>query len=73
MRGCLKLSLDELAEKLHTKVAGSGFHKTDFALALLCQDPKTWKVPAYIATGLRWLEHEVTPPLPDAAIAEMAA
>ncbi len=58
------LTLEVLAERLHNRIKGSGFKKTDFALALLAQGPATWQVPSYIAKGLRWLEQEMTPPRP---------
>ncbi|WP_234889988.1 hypothetical protein [Sinorhizobium medicae] len=41
------------------------FSKTDFALALLAEDPTNWVVPEYIADGLRWLEAEIVPPEPE--------
>jgi hypothetical protein len=56
-----------LPSGLHRRVKSSSFKKTDFALALLAQDPDTWVVPTYITDGLRWLEQEVVPPLPPAA------
>ncbi len=68
-----KLALEDLASRIHNRVKSSGFNKTDFALALLAQDPATWRVPAYILDGLRWLEQEITPPLaavPEAGPAE---
>lgn len=52
-------NLGDLALRLHEKVHNSGYKKTDFALALLGKDPKTWNVPCYIAEGLRWLEAEL--------------
>ena len=48
--------LDDLAKRLHKKVHSSNFKKTDFALALLAKDQEAWRVPHYIAEGLRWLE-----------------
>lgn len=53
--------LPALAERIHKRVQASSFNKTDFALALLAQDPSTWKVPTYIAEGLVWLEAEIAP------------
>lgn len=64
IQGAAKLDLAEISLRLHRKIASSNFHKTDFALALLEQDPKDWLAPRYIADGLRWLEKEVTPPEP---------
>ena len=49
-------NLEDLALRLHKKVHGSNYKKTDFALALLAKDPDGWAVPVYIAEGLRWLE-----------------
>jgi predicted ATP-dependent endonuclease of OLD family len=54
-------TLAELADRIHKRVKGSGFKKTDFALALLAQDPASWIVPRYIDEGLKWLEEQVTP------------
>ena len=54
-------SLADLADRIHRRVKGSGFKKTDFALALLAQDPASWIVPRYIEDGLKWLEEKVTP------------
>jgi len=74
VRGGANLALDQLAERLHRKISGSNFHKTDFALALLAQDPTTWAVPRYIAAGLHWLEREITPvPLAQPEAAERVA
>jgi predicted ATP-dependent endonuclease of OLD family len=59
-------------ERLHTRIHGKNFKKTDFALALLTKDPDSWIVPSYIREGLEWLQAEVTPPLspltPDDAV-----
>ncbi len=57
--------LGELAGRIHKRVQAKSFSKTDFALALLAEDPATWVVPKYIADGLRWLEAEIAPPEPD--------
>jgi hypothetical protein len=43
-------------------VRAQSFSKTDFALALLAEDPSGWSVPTYIVEGLRWLEAEIAPP-----------
>ena len=64
LRGAGALSLEEVSERLHTKIKSSNFKKTDFALALLGKNPELWQVPTYIAEGLCWLEEEVAPPLP---------
>ena len=55
------LAAKELAKRLHTRIKSSSFKKTDFALALLAQDPKEWKVPKYIIDGLTWLQAQVVP------------
>ncbi|PTB17388.1 ATP-dependent endonuclease [Trinickia symbiotica] len=57
--------LTTLAERIHKRVQAKSFSKTDFALALLAEDPINWSVPTYIAEGLRWLETEIAPPLLD--------
>ncbi|EJT05013.1 ATP-dependent endonuclease [Rhizobium sp. CCGE 510] len=62
IRGAAKLDLFEISARLNRKIAGASFGKTNFALALLEQDPKDWSVPRYIFDGLRWLENEVMPP-----------
>lgn len=51
-----------LAARIHKRVQSSDFNKTDFALALLGEDPDAWTVPTYIAEGLSWLEVEIAPP-----------
>ncbi|WP_122555617.1 ATP-dependent nuclease [Pseudomonas viridiflava] len=58
--------LNSLVERIHKRVKGDSFNKTDFALGLLAQDPSTWQVPAYIAEGLAWLESEIAPQAEDA-------
>jgi AAA ATPase domain len=62
IRGSADLSLEQLAERLHNRIKRPGFNKTDFALALLAEDPANWRVPSYIAGGLRWLEREIARP-----------
>ena len=65
VRGSAALSAAQLAERLHRRIKGSCFNKTDFALALLAQDPDAWTVPQYVVDGLQWLQEEITPlPLP---------
>jgi predicted ATP-dependent endonuclease of OLD family len=59
VKGCNRLDIDGIAESLYRKVKNASFHKTDFALALLAQDPAAWTVPSYISEGLQWLEDEV--------------
>lgn len=54
-------TLNEIIERLHKRVGGSSFKKTDFALALMTKDDAQWEVPKYIADGLVWLENQVAP------------
>jgi predicted ATP-dependent endonuclease of OLD family len=50
----------DLALRLHNRVIGKHFDKTKFALEVLASGPEgDWKVPRYIADGLKWLEGEV--------------
>ncbi len=58
-------TLAELVSRIHKRVQAKSFSKTDFALALLAEDPTKWIVPEYIAEGLRWLEGEIAPPEPE--------
>ncbi|WWL67659.1 ATP-dependent endonuclease [Burkholderia pseudomallei] len=55
--------LNTVAERVHKRVKSSSFNKTDFALGLLAHQPDGWRVPAYIAEGLVWLESEVAAPI----------
>ena len=61
VRDSTVLDMAQLAERLHNRIKGSSFNKTDFALALLAQDPDAWTVPQYIVDGLQWLEGEIMP------------
>lgn len=54
--------LTELTRRIHRRVQAKSFSKTDFALALLAEEPTQWSVPTYIAEGLHWLEGEIAPP-----------
>lgn len=54
-----------LVNRIHKRVQAKSFSKTDFALALLAEDPANWSVPSYITDGLRWLEAEIAPPVPE--------
>jgi hypothetical protein len=60
-RGATNLTVDEVVQKVHKRVTSSSFKKTNFALGLLEQDPRAWKVPRYIREGLEWLEKAVAP------------
>ena len=71
VRGGAALNVAQLADRLHTRIKGSGFNKTDFALALLAQDSRAWTVPQYVVNGLQWLQEEITPlpqPVPAQAL-----
>lgn len=57
----MSLKLEALAERLYSRVKGSGFNKTNFALGILTENPMNWKTPAYIAEGLSWLCEQVHP------------
>ncbi len=72
---CAPSSPEELAKKLHDRVVGKNFDKTRFALEVLASGPLNgWKVPAYIAEGLAWLEAKVAHELEaDVAIAAEVA
>ncbi|BEU21255.1 ATP-dependent endonuclease [Paraburkholderia sp. 22B1P] len=59
--GAAGKDLSTLAERVHKRVKGSSFKKTDFALGLLGHQPDAWRVPTYIAEGLVWLEGEILP------------
>ncbi len=52
-------NIEDLAQRLHNKIHGSNFKKTDFALTLLAKDRDCWDVPSYIKEGLQWLESEL--------------
>jgi predicted ATP-dependent endonuclease of OLD family len=58
-------NLTTLAERIHKRVQAKSFSKTDFALAVLAEDPNSWSVPTYIAEALSWLDSEIAPPEPD--------
>lgn len=66
-------TIEDTAARLHKRIHGKNFKKTDFALALLAKDPDAWTIPAYILEGLNWLEAVVSPPLPPVAPIEGAA
>jgi hypothetical protein len=54
-------TLTQLFECIHKRIKRTDFKKTDFALALLGQDPRSWAVPRYIEEGLKWLEKLIFP------------
>lgn len=60
------MSLEELAAKIHKRVKGESFKKTNFALGLLASSDASWVVPAYIQAGLDWLTTHVA--ISDAAV-----
>nr|WP_057916327.1 ATP-dependent endonuclease [Lysobacter antibioticus] len=53
------MSLAELASKIHRRVKGESFKKTNFALGLLASNDVSWVVPVYIQDGLDWLTKHV--------------
>lgn len=55
-------TLEEMTLRIHKRVKGSCFNKTAFALGLMTEDPKDWKVPRYIEEGLLWLAAQIVPP-----------
>lgn len=76
VRGAQKLGLEELTKKIHKKVKGDHFKKTDLALSLLAEYSDDWTTPKYILDGLKWLADNVLPleesDQPDAAPASAA-
>ena len=50
-----KMKLEDLAAKIHRRVKGESFKKTNFALGLLASSDASWVVPTYIQQGLDWL------------------
>lgn len=54
-----KMSLEDLAAKIHKRVKGESFKKTNFALGLLASSDPSWIVPTYIQKGLDWLTTHV--------------
>lgn len=53
------MSLEDLAAKIHKRVKGENFKKTNFALGLLASSDVSWVVPTYIQKGLDWLTTHV--------------
>lgn len=53
------MSLEDLAAKIHRRVKGENFKKTNFALGLLASSDASWVVPTYIQEGLDWLTTHV--------------
>lgn len=66
IRGNGNKTLAALAGRIHKRVKASSFKKTDFALALLGENPNGWAVPRYIDEGLKWLDSRVMPAVVDA-------
>ncbi|MBY0562434.1 ATP-dependent endonuclease [Hyphomicrobium sp.] len=54
------ISLEHLAAKIHKRVKGESFKKTNFALGLLASNDASWVVPTYIQQGLDWLSTHVS-------------
>jgi predicted ATP-dependent endonuclease of OLD family len=53
------MTLEVLATKIHKRVKGESFKKTNFALGLLASGDTSWVVPTYIQLGLDWLTTHV--------------
>lgn len=53
------MSLEDLAAKIHRRVKGESFKKTNFALGLLASSDASWVIPTYIQEGLDWLTTHV--------------
>jgi predicted ATP-dependent endonuclease of OLD family len=53
-------TLDEVVNRIHKRIGGGSFDKTEFALALMMTDSSKWQVPHYIAEGLAWLDMQMT-------------
>lgn len=53
------MSLEDLAAKIHKRVKGESFKKTNFALGLLASNDVSWVVPTYVQEGLDWLTKHV--------------
>lgn len=74
------MTLEVLAAKIHKRVKGESFKKTNFALGLLASSDGSWVVPTYIQQGLDWLSTHVaiandtpdTPPSKGAPASEKA-
>lgn len=56
-------NLELITDRLHTRISGKNFKKTDFALALLGKSPTDWTVPTYIQEGLEWLQVQLHLPV----------
>jgi predicted ATP-dependent endonuclease of OLD family len=54
-----EMKLEDLAGKIHRRVKGESFKKTNFALGLLASSDAGWVVPIYIQQGLDWLTNHV--------------
>lgn len=54
------MTLEVLAAKIHKRIKGEGFKKTNFALGLLASTDGGWVVPTYIQNGLNWLALHVS-------------
>jgi hypothetical protein len=65
------MSLEDLAAKIHKRVKGESFKKTNFALGLLASSDASWVVPAYIQQGFDWLTTHVA--IDDETIESIAA
>lgn len=65
--------LSDVAKRIHNRIKGSGFDKTDFALALMMTATNEWSVPHYIAEGLDWLSKQLAATTVEPVVAEATA
>ena len=64
------ISASEIHQAIYTLIKSNTFNKTDFALAVMTENSKHWRVPKYIAEGLEWLSKQLTPTQPTQEITE---
>jgi len=68
--GVHKIDIHKVTDKVHQRVKGAYFNKTNFALALIMKNSPDWKPPAYIVEGLQWLRAQVLPNNPSNNVQE---
>lgn len=59
IRKASELSIKDLHGELFKRVDGSHFDKTAFALSVIAATEPSWKAPAYLVEGLKWLRHRL--------------
>lgn len=52
---------EDIRGKVYAEIRDDGFKKTEFALGI-ASSSVTWRTPAYIEDGLKWLEAKLAPP-----------